>query len=106
MVSCPSFPSYPVELSLVRSNIKWRKWRTIACPSLAFVEFLCFSKNCVVDLFVQQFNTNNYFEKEDLGDFILEEDLEGNNALISIHNSEILSRRASICFLEILQVNL
>nr|CAD2124197.1 unnamed protein product [Meloidogyne enterolobii] len=103
LVSCPSFPSYPVELSLVRSNIKWRKWRTIACPSLAFVEFLCLTKNCVVNLFVQQFNTNNYFEKEDLGDFIMEEDLEGNNALISIHNSEILSRRASICFLEILQ---
>uniref|UniRef100_A0A915N671 Potassium channel domain-containing protein n=1 Tax=Meloidogyne javanica TaxID=6303 RepID=A0A915N671_MELJA len=36
LVSCPSFPSYPVELSLVRGNLKWRKWRTIACPSLAF----------------------------------------------------------------------
>uniref|UniRef100_A0A1I8B396 Uncharacterized protein n=1 Tax=Meloidogyne hapla TaxID=6305 RepID=A0A1I8B396_MELHA len=110
LASCPSFPSYPEEeISLVRSNIKWRKWRTIACPSLAFFEFLCFSKNCVVNLFVspfQQFNTNKYFEndrKDDLGELLMEGDLEGSNALITIHNSEILSRRASVCVPDILQ---
>lgn len=80
-----------------------RKWRTIACPSLAFFEFLCFSKNCVVNLFVSPFQLiskqfNSFVREENnnyLGEFLIKE--EENKALISIYNSEILTRRASFC---------